>query len=50
MGSSAIRDAIEASEPRLAVCGHIHDSWGERSRLGETEIANLGPDGAEFEL
>jgi Icc-related predicted phosphoesterase len=50
MGSTAIREAIEASEPQLAVCGHIHDSWGERSHLGETEIANLGPEGAEFEL
>jgi Icc-related predicted phosphoesterase len=50
MGSTAIRDAIEAREPRLAVCGHIHDSWGERSRIGPTEIANLGPAGAEFDI
>jgi Icc-related predicted phosphoesterase len=50
LGSTAIRDAIAERKPRLAVCGHIHDSWGERSRLGETEIANLGPAGAEFEL
>lgn len=50
MGSTAIRDAIESRRPRLAVCGHIHDSWGERSRRGETEIANLGPAGAEFDV
>ena len=50
LGSAAIRDVIEAKLPRLAVCGHIHESWGERSRLGPTEIANLGPDGAFFEL
>jgi Icc-related predicted phosphoesterase len=50
IGSTAIRDAIEEHQPRLAVCGHIHDSWGERSRLGRTEIANLGPDGAEFDV
>ena len=50
LGSTAIAEAIEAHRPRLAVCGHIHESWGERSRIGETEIANLGPDGAWFEL
>ena len=50
MGSSAILAAIEAKHPRLAVCGHIHDSWGQRSTVGPTEIANLGPSGAWFEL
>ena len=50
LGSTAIAGAIEAQRPRLAVCGHIHESWGERSRIGETEIANLGPDGAWFEV
>lgn len=50
LGSAAIRDAIAAKRPRLAVCGHIHESWGERSRLGPTEIANLGPTGAFFEV
>jgi Icc-related predicted phosphoesterase len=50
LGSVAIRDAIEAKRPRLAVCGHIHDSWGEESQLGPTRIANLGPAGTWFEV
>jgi Icc-related predicted phosphoesterase len=50
LGSTAIAAAIEAKQPKLAVCGHIHESWGARSRLGETEIANLGPDGTFFEV
>ena len=50
LGSVAIRETIEAKRPRLAVCGHIHESWGERSQLGPTVIANLGPEGAFFEL
>ena len=49
LGSPAIATAIERLQPKLAVCGHIHDSWGGRSRIGETEIANLGPEGAWFE-
>ena len=50
LGSAALAEAIERLQPPLAVCGHIHESWGARSRIGETEVANLGPDGAFFEL
>ena len=50
LGSHAILDAIARKQPPLAVCGHIHEAWGERSRIGPTEIANLGPGGAEFEI
>ena len=50
LGSVAILEAIEAKQPRLAVCGHIHESWGERSTVGPTEIANLGPSGAWFDV
>jgi uncharacterized protein len=50
LGSQALADAIERLAPPLAVCGHIHESWGARSRIGDTEVANLGPDGAFFEV
>jgi Icc-related predicted phosphoesterase len=50
LGSAAIEAAIESRRPQLAVCGHIHESWGERSELGPTRIANLGPRGATFEV
>ena len=50
LGSTALAAAIGERKLQLAVCGHIHESWGERSRIGETEIANLGPDGALFEI
>jgi len=50
LGSTAILAAIEATRPPLAVCGHIHEAWGERSVIGPTEVANLGPAGAEFDL
>lgn len=50
LGSQALADAIERLSPPLAVCGHIHESWGARSRIGDCEIANLGPDGANFDV
>jgi uncharacterized protein len=50
LGSTAILETIESKRPPLAVCGHIHESWGAESQLGPTRIANLGPDGTWFEL
>lgn len=43
VGSVAIRAAIERVQPKLAVCGHIHDSWGETGLIGACEVQNLGP-------
>src|ERR1051326_6968948 len=33
-GSRALLAAIEEKRPRLAVCGHIHESWGCESEVG----------------
>jgi Icc-related predicted phosphoesterase len=45
-GSEALLRAIEEKRPRLAVCGHIHESWGCESTIGGTPLRNLGPKGA----
>lgn len=50
LGSSAILAAIERTRPKIAVCGHIHESWGKTSTVGPTEICNLGPEGKFFEV
>jgi Icc-related predicted phosphoesterase len=44
-GSAALLKAIEEKAPKLAVCGHIHESWGCESRIGDTPLRNLGPAG-----
>jgi uncharacterized protein len=50
LGSTSVLAAIEAKRPRLAVCGHIHEAWGQESRAGETPVYNLGPDGRELSV
>ena len=50
VGSTAIHDAIERIQPRLAFCGHIHDSWGQTGKIGATQVVNLGPRPNWFDL
>ena len=50
LGSRALLEAIEAEAAQVAVCGHIHESWGCESTIGETPCLNLGPQGRMIEL
>jgi Icc-related predicted phosphoesterase len=50
LGSGAVLAAIERARPPLVLCGHIHESWGCESTVGETTVVNLGPEGRVFEL
>ena len=49
-GSKALLEGIEEKRPRIAVCGHIHESWGCESQIGETPVCNLGPTGTWIEI
>ncbi len=49
-GSPALLRAIEQKAPRLAVCGHIHESWGCESRISGSPVHNLGPKGTWIEV
>jgi uncharacterized protein len=50
LGSESILETIEAKHPPLAVCGHIHESWGTESEVGPTRVYNLGPQGRTIEV
>ncbi|MEL6840778.1 MAG: metallophosphoesterase [Pseudomonadota bacterium] len=49
-GSAALLAFIERVQPQLFLCGHVHDSWGGRSKIGRTMVANLGPVPVFFEV
>jgi Icc-related predicted phosphoesterase len=50
LGSSAIRRAIERTQPRLVVCGHVHESWRRQAQVGSTPVVNAGPRGWLWDL
>ena len=49
-GSAAVLRAIEEKQPRLVLCGHVHECWGRESRVGAVPVRNLGPDGAMIDV
>jgi Icc-related predicted phosphoesterase len=49
-GSTAVRDAVIRLSPRLVVCGHIHESAGQRALIGKTPVINAGPKGLTYTL
>lgn len=50
LGSETIRAAVARLQPRLVVCGHIHQSGGQCERLGTTAVVNAGPAGVLWNL
>ncbi len=50
IGAESVRETIERARPRLVVCGHVHDSWGTDTRLGESRVINAGPEGVWVEF
>ncbi len=50
LGSQAIRETVLDRNPRLTVCGHIHDCGGRWETLGETTVVNAGPAGILWDL
>jgi Icc-related predicted phosphoesterase len=50
LGSAAVLRAIQEQRPRLVLCGHVHECWGQESRVGDVPVRNLGPGGAVIDL
>ena len=50
LGSEALLRAIERVQPKVAVCGHIHECAGQSTRVGATRLYNLGPRGTWIDV
>jgi uncharacterized protein len=50
LGSESVLRTIETKRPALAVCGHIHECWGQGATIGTTPTVNLGPGGRFFDV
>jgi hypothetical protein len=49
-GSKAIRKAIEAFKPDIALCAHIHEAAGVEDKIGKTRVLNVSRKGKIFEI
>jgi Icc-related predicted phosphoesterase len=47
-GSRALGDAILLRRPRIVICGHIHNGWGQSGNIGRTPVHNIGPQSQTF--
>jgi Icc-related predicted phosphoesterase len=50
VGNRDFRAFIERIEPKLAICGHIHENAGKVDSVGKTKIINPGWEGLVIEL
>lgn len=50
LGSVAVLEAAERAKARAVLCGHIHEEWTSESRIGDTLVRNLGPDGFVLDI
>ncbi|MEP6963727.1 MAG: hypothetical protein ABI995_16740, partial [Acidobacteriota bacterium] len=44
-GSQAVKDFIDAHQPRDFFCGHIHEAEGVVIQMGKTRAQNVGKQG-----
>jgi Icc-related predicted phosphoesterase len=49
-GSQTIRDCVLQKNPKLVVCGHIHDDWEKQVDLQGSIVQNAGPRGIVLDV
>jgi Icc-related predicted phosphoesterase len=43
LGSAAVLRAIQRQHPRLVLGGHVHECWGQQSRVGDVPVRTWAP-------
>lgn len=49
-GSKGIRKAIEKLQPDFCLCGHIHETFGKKEKIGKTQVINVGRKGKIIDI
>ena len=49
-GSTGLRKAIEATQPDIVLCGHVHEAEGIEEKIGKTKVINVGKKGKVIEI
>jgi uncharacterized protein len=49
-GSAGIKKAIDTFNPKIHICGHVHETEGIEEKIGETRVINVGRKGKIFEF
>ena len=50
VGNKDYRKFIERVNPKLVICGHIHETVGLTDKIGKTKVINPGWEGIVVEL
>ena len=49
-GSTGIRKAVEAFQPQILLCSHVHEAEGIEEKIGNTKVINVGKKGKIIEV
>ena len=44
-GNKSIRKFIEITQPKIAICGHLHETAGKKDKIKNSLVINPGPEG-----
>ncbi len=50
VGNKSFTEFIKKHKPELVICGHLHENFKKRDKIGKTKLINPGPDGEVLEL
>ncbi|MBC8494564.1 metallophosphoesterase [archaeon] len=50
VGCKSFRKFIEEHQPALVLCGHLHETFYTKDKIGKSKIINPGPDGQIIDI
>ncbi|MFH1506784.1 MAG: metallophosphoesterase family protein [archaeon] len=48
VGNNSYTTFIRRHQPKLVICGHLHENAGKKDKIGNSLVVNPGPDGMMF--